>query len=92
MKSCLGFLANRGTTLALWRTRVENDKRRGMGDEWVWLSMDIRKAFDTVIRDVGLAAARDLGVDPRWTDIWTGLWDGLDARLRMDGELGGKVK
>ena len=36
-------------------------KRRREGKEWVWLSMDVRKAFDMVVREVGLAAAEGLG-------------------------------
>ena len=57
-----GFMANRGVCQALWRVRAENDRRRELGEDWAWLAMDVSKAFDTVAREVGLAAAEGLGV------------------------------
>jgi hypothetical protein len=53
----LGFLANRSVCQALWKVRAVNDGQRGGKVPWVWLSLDVKKAFDTVIREVGLADA-----------------------------------
>jgi hypothetical protein len=85
-----GFIANRGTCQALWRIRAENDKRARAGKGWVWLSMDIASCFDTVLREVGLAAAEGLGVDPKWGERWKGLWRDLVARIRVGGRVGGE--
>ncbi len=63
-----GYVHNRSVCQALWRARAENDKRRRHGQEWIWLSLDLQACFDTVLREVGLAASEGLGVDPAWGD------------------------
>ena len=88
----MGFIPNRSVCQALWRIRAENDKRRREGKAWVWLSMDVKKAFDTVAREVGLAAAEGLGIDAGWMERWEGLWRDMEATLRIAGKRGGRVK
>ena len=46
----LGFLPSRSGCQALWRVRAETDYRIRQGKPWVWLSMDVKKAFDTIMR------------------------------------------
>ena len=44
----MGFVPNRSVCHALWRVRAETDRRARGKEPWVWLSMDVKKAFDTV--------------------------------------------
>ena len=68
----MGFIPNRTGIQALWRARAENDRRRREGKPWVWLSMDVKKAFDTIVREVGLAAAEGLGIGRDWVQPASG--------------------
>ncbi len=77
---------------ALWRARAENDRRRRIGQEFVWLSLDLQACFDTVLREVGLAASEGLGVDPKWGERWKALWEDLGARIKIQGQRGAWVK
>eukprot|EP00660_Eupelagonema_oceanica_P012816 gene12816-14376_t len=86
-----GFIPNRGATQALWRIRIENDRRAREKNPWVWLSLDLQSCFDTVLREASLAAAEGLGIDPSWTGRWAKLWEGIQAEVRVAGTRGGRV-
>ena len=53
---------------------------------------DVKKALDTDIREVGLAAAEGLGIEAGWVQRWEKLWEDLEAQIRIGMFKGGKVR
>ena len=58
----------------------------------MWLSLDLQACFDTVLREVGLAASEGVGVDPEWGKRWKALWEDLGAHIKIQGKRGGWVR
>ena len=82
-----GFSADRGTTDAMWVSRILSSLCKERGVALVKCFVDLEKAYNKVNRDILWLVLEREGVPPKLVALIKALYVGAKASTRIDGVL-----